>query len=116
MSINGVTTNRSFRFLTGDGSAASSGSGTDAYLGNIPGASATASVFGNILIYIPDYAGSTNKSFSVDNVAETNGTTANQFLVAALWSQTSAITALSLGSGANFAEFSSASLYGIKKS
>jgi hypothetical protein len=75
------------------------------------------SIFSSSNLYIPNYTGSTNKSFSFENVQERNATAASMEMVAGLWSNTAAITTitLALGSG-NFAQYSSASLYGIKNS
>lgn len=119
LAINGVTTNLSFRALYGNGSSASSGSGTTAEVGMASSSASTASTFGNSEFYIPNYAGNTNKSFSADGVQETNGTTALVALDANLWSNTAAITSLSIqpqsGVG-NFVQYSSATLYGISKS
>ena len=102
----------------GDGSAASSYTDTVGEIGILAGNSATANTFGNCDIYIPNYAGSTNKSFSVDSVNENNATSATQFLYANLWSQTAAITAISLRSGGavNLLQYSTAYLYGISNS
>jgi hypothetical protein len=75
----------------------------------------TASTFGNLSIFIPNYAGSANKNFSVDSVQENNGAAAvNLTLFANRWANTAAITQITL-SLANFAQYSSASLYGILK-
>jgi hypothetical protein len=118
LSINGVDTNRTFRSLEGNGSSASSSNGTSAYVGTFGGgASVTANTFSNTEIYIPNYTGSNNKSFSSDSVMENNNTTASADLVAGLWSQTSAITSVGLTTGSgDFAEYSTATLYGIKNS
>jgi hypothetical protein len=113
--FNGLTTNRSFRSLYGTGSSAISSNGTDAIAGLTTGSSETANTFGSFDIYIPNYAGSTNKSASADGVSENNATTSYQFLVANLWSSTAAITSLTLLTGGTLAQHSSASLYGITK-
>ena len=114
--INGVNTNQTQRKLTGNGSTAAS-STDSAILPIATGTTATASTFSSVYIYIPNYAGSTNKSFSIDQVTENNSTTADSRLNAGLWSQTSAITSLSFDPGVgNLAQHSSATLYGIKKS
>jgi hypothetical protein len=77
----------------------------------------TANTFGNTDIYIPNYAGSANKSVSVDTVEENNGTTARALLGAILWSNTAAITALGLTPvSGSFVQYSTATLYGIKNS
>ena len=76
----------------------------------------TASTFGSISIYIPNYTSSNAKSYSVDSASETNATLSYQAIVAGLWSGTAAITTINLTpySGGNFAAGSSATLYGIK--
>jgi hypothetical protein len=115
---NGLTTNLSSRRLEGSGSGASSTSDASIiFVYAVTLSSYTASVFSNIEIYIPNYAGSTNKSVSADGVMENNATEAYQNLVAGLWSNTAAITSLTLAkSTGTFVQYSSASLYGIKNS
>ena len=84
----------------------------------LPAANATANTFGNVELYIPNYAGSTYKSVSIDGVPE-NNTTAITYttLAAGLWANTSAITSLTLASGnANFVQYSTFYLYGISSS
>lgn len=92
------------------------------FLAQTPTASQTASTFGNCELVIPNYAGSTNKSFSVTNVSENNGTTAITWycaVLAGLWSNTAAITSLTIFAGnigvRNFVSGSSFYLYGITK-
>ena len=117
ISFNGVTTNLSFRYLYGSGSAAASY--TDASNVYTYGNSSTytASTFGNAEFYIPNYAGSNNKSISSDAVTENNATAADMLLGAGLWSNTSAITSITLTpSSGNFVQYSTATLYGIKNS
>ena len=77
---------------------------------------ATASTFGNAEIYIPNYASSNNKSVSADFVSETNAADAIFGLTAGLWANTSAITSIKLTPAAAFAQYSTATLYGIKNS
>ena len=116
--FNSATTNYSYRDIEGNGSTAASYSGTSfLWAGEANRGDATASTFANIEIYIPNYAGSTNKSISVDSVTENNGTLAYSDLIAGLWSNTSAITSISLLlSSGNHAQYSTAYLYGIKNS
>jgi len=77
----------------------------------------TASTFGNIQLYIPNYLSSNYKSISADGLDENNATSAIAMLGAGLWSNTAAITSIqafpSLGS---FVQYSSFYLYGIKNS
>ena len=121
--VNGDTTNavQSHRTLEGNGASPQSLSGSAvayfAYLGKVPGTDTTASTFGSTTIYIPNYSGATNKTISVDNVTENNATTAWQGIFAGLRGDTGAVTSLTIqGQGNAFAQYSSATLYGISKS
>lgn len=120
LEFNGSTTNDTSRDLEGDGSSAYSGTagGSQTEIARIPGSNATASTFGNALIYVPNYLSSNNKSSSGDAVTENNGTTAFAKLVAGLWSDSAAITSVKLISqtGNSFVQHSTARLYGIKNS
>lgn len=121
VTVNASATTYSNRNLTGSGSVAASSSAVTTYIdaglgSTMPTAGNTASTFSNIEIYIPNYAGSTNKSFTVDAVGENNATAAYLGLVAGLWSTTSAITAISIACTTLFAQYSTATLYGIKSS
>jgi hypothetical protein len=115
LDINTVSTNRTYRVLTGNGATASSSSGSDAEITVIPQSTQTANTFGSISIYIPNYAGSNYKSLSVDSVSENNATTAYAQLEAVLWSNTAAITGFTIrtGSALDLVQYSTAYLYGI---
>jgi hypothetical protein len=112
----------SVRFLSGNGTSPSSGSTSAAaniaYAALADGAGATANTFGNCDIYIPNYAGSSFKSVSSDSVNEDNTSLAYAWFNAGLWANTSAITSIKFVSqnSANFVQYSSAILYGIKNS
>jgi hypothetical protein len=116
--FNGLTTNLSSRILYGFGSSSGSTNDGSMVYGAVNGGSSTASTFGNAEYYIPNYAGSNYKSISVDSVTENNGTTAVVYVVAGLWSSTSAITSIKLLSyySASFQQYTTATLYGIKNS
>jgi len=114
--VNGTTqTNQTMRRLEGSGSAASSDSQSSIFF-PIDGSSQTSNTFANTEIYIPNYAGSTNKSMSIDNVTENNATQAFADLIAALWSQTTAINRLNFQCNSSFVQYSTATLYGVSKS
>jgi hypothetical protein len=115
--FNGATTNRSARYLEGSGSAAASGTQTTMGAGSGQGNSATASTFGNFQLYVPNYAGSTNKASSADGVGENNATQAYATLTANLWSSTAAINQITILPLSTFVfqQYSTATLYGIKK-
>jgi hypothetical protein len=113
--FNGTTTNYSDRLLYGTGSAAASLSETPTGINfRVVGQNSTASTFGNAEIYIPNYAGSTNKSVSVDAVTENNATSVLTQLEAGLWTNTAAINQITLVPfTTGFAQYSTAYLYGV---
>lgn len=115
VSFNGTSTstNHTAKRLYGTGSGATSDSSLP-YASFAPVASVAS--FSNNEIYIPNYAGSTNKSVSVNSVTENNATAALNIMTAGLWSNTAAITSITLTteSGSNFMQYSTAYLYGVK--
>jgi hypothetical protein len=107
----------SIRF-SGDGSSTYSTAFTSQTIMNrfyINGSGATTSTFGSTSIYVTNYASSTNKSLSADTVGENNATKAWMNMLAGLWNDPSPITSTSFSLvNGNFAEHSTATLYGIK--
>jgi hypothetical protein len=123
LSFNNSTSGYSERMIYTDNatsvaSAATSGSGFFNWAGTQNSNSNTAGTFSNCEIYISNYAGSTNKSVSSDAIRENNATGGIQMrLFAGLWSNTSVITSVKLAPDyGNFAQHSTATLYGIKNS
>ena len=120
--FNGSSSGYSRRLIYGDGIAANSGSGSSETFSRVAftqSSTYTANTFNNVEIYIPNYAGSSYKSFSTDGVSEGNATQIySAGLYAGLWSDTAAITSLTVseysGSGTNFAQYTTAYLYGVK--
>jgi hypothetical protein len=77
---------------------------------------ATASTFGNVNLYIPNYTSSNYKSYFVDGVSEDNAGVAFATLTAGLWSDAAAITSVEFTLQiANYLSGSTFYLYGIKK-
>ena len=118
--FNSSTSGYTDRAVAGNGSTTFSFAntyGNFGFLGDIDMSDNTASTFGSVSLYCPNYAGSQNKSYSSDSVQENNATSAQSDLVAGLWSDTAAITSinLTLNTG-NFVQHSTATLYGIKNS
>ena len=109
--INGSSANFTTRYLYGSGSSVTSG--TSQFVFFSTAASSTSNTFSNGELYIPNYAGSTNKSISVNNVSENNATGAYMNITAQLWAQTAAITSLTLVTNHGFVQYSSATLFGI---
>jgi len=113
--------NYTIKWIRGNGSSATSGDGVGfagGYVGEFNGGTSTTSTFTSQEIYIPNYTGGTQKSFSSYITQEANQTLAYAHLVAGLWSGTAAITDITFidHNGNNFAQYSTASLYGIKNS
>jgi len=113
--FNSSTANFTGRYLYGTGSAAGSASDQPRMVGNAPGGSYTANTFSNFEFYVPNYASANYKSVSADIVAENNATATDMDLSAVLWSNTAAITSITLTTDANFVQYSSFYLYGISK-
>jgi hypothetical protein len=99
--------------------ATGSGGGTYGRIsdGGINNSLSGTSIFSSFNWYIPNYAGSTNKSWTLDYASERNVTATYMGMVAGLWSNTAAITEITFALlVANYAEYSSFSIYGIKNS
>jgi hypothetical protein len=121
LTFNSSVTNYSDRYLSGDGATASSatqgtGTATRIFAGFIENDSWTADTFGNFECYIPNYTSANFKSVSIDTVTEYNATGARMNLIAALLSNTAAITSITFTpETGNFMEYSTATLYGVAK-
>jgi hypothetical protein len=118
IAFNGSSASMTVKRLYGTGTSVFSDSLSQNQTGNVNAANSTANTFGSTSLYIPNYAGSNNKSSSSDGVAETNATNVNMGLYANLWSNTAAINQITLTgeTTANFLQYSTATLYGIKNS
>ena len=114
--FNGSTTGFSARNLYGDGDGPAASGTFEASAFGV-GATATANIFSNDQIYIPNYTSSNAKSFSSDFAGENNATAAFTGLYANLWTGTAAITSIQFTevNGANFAIGTTISLYKITK-
>lgn len=113
VAFNGSSASFTNLYMEGNGSGVTSTTGTT-LVGRASISTDTASTFGNLSIYIPNYAGSADKNFSVDTVSENNSGTAYTQIFTGVWANTAAITQITL-SLANFAQHSNAYLYGILK-
>jgi hypothetical protein len=116
---NGIDSGYSGRMLEGNGASSYSqtnGTTTQWEYAASPDSATTANTFSNGFIYIPNYSGSTVKSYSMDRVTENNATQAAQLIYAGLLSNTAPITSLTFTGGeGNFAAGSIISLYKITK-
>ena len=117
LTFNGSGSSYSGKILYGNGSAASSFSSSTSYISDIAANGTNYSnVFASDEIYIPNYAGSSNKSMSIDSTTEANATTSEMTMIAGLWSNTAAITSIKIAPnvGSLIIQYSSAYLYGVK--
>lgn len=112
--------NYSAHSMQGDGSTASSGGGATTSSMTFmvePGASATASTFGATVIDLIDYANTNKyKTFRALSGVDINAAGGYVEIVSGVWVSTSAITNIQLfnNATANFSQYSSFALYGIK--
>lgn len=121
MTFNASTTGYSSRTIIGDGSTASSNTGSSSGINNMQtSAVGNTNIFGSQFIYIPNYTSTTiNKSVSIDSVSEINATGAYAQFTAGLLSNTAAITSIKLAEPngpSDWTQYTTATLYGIKNS
>jgi hypothetical protein len=115
--VNNSSANLSQIYLQGNGGGVASGSSSSATGNYMPPSDYTTNTFSNNATYFTNYSGAANKSFYTDSVNENNATTGYQLMTAFLWAQTTAINQITLTpGGGNFAQYSTATLYGISKS
>lgn len=115
--INGgySSSNFSYRNLFGEGSGSPISDTWDGrnFSNN---SQSTSNTFSNMAIYVPNYSGSNQKSFSVESIMATNGSQGRQLIAAGLWNQTTAVTSIGVrGSYGLFVAGTSVTLYGITK-
>jgi hypothetical protein len=117
MYYNNSTTSYTRKTIYGNGTTAVSASGSDSIAGFIDGTTETASTFASGDFYIPNYAGSNYKTNSIENAMENNGTLAFAIINTFLWSNTAAITQITLTPpSGNWVQYTTAYLYGISNS
>lgn len=120
--FNGSTSDFSSRRLIQDGTSMTTDNG-GRFAAFIPNNSATANTFGTMIFYVTNYKSTNNKAFSVDHGMENNSASAYlQGMTGGLWSNSAAITSISIGSvidstgtSTNFIANSTATLYGITR-
>ena len=112
--FNGVTTSFSQRELRGTGgTGVTTQANNDSILrATVTPSGATAGIHSVSKITIPQYTSSFRKSFLVEAITENNAALAYQMIIAGKWT-TSAISSIQLTSPAQFAQYGSATLYGV---
>ena len=120
VNFNASAANQTQRNVRGYPGGAISQSGTRILFANIPSDTNTTNIFCNNEMYITNYASSNNKSVSIDGVVASNTNSGFYWwsnLAANLWSNSSAITSITIECGVgDFRNYSSFYLYGIKNS
>jgi len=122
ITFNGVGgTSYSDQTFRGNGTSVTAFAGSSASnlsSGRIPAAGATSNTFGNNEYYIPNYTSANFKTMSGDSVTENNATEAYVELTAGLFSNTGAITSITIadGNSSTFVQHSTFYLYGISNS
>lgn len=114
--VNGITTGYSEQILRGTGTSSIAQADTNITLAPLwtNGASDTANTFGSYTLYFPNYSGSTAKTYSLDAVAENNGTTGTVVIQGGIQTSTAAISSIVITATTLHAVGSMFSLYGIK--
>lgn len=99
-------------------SARSSGAAFISYTSGmfINGGNSTANVFGTYEVYVPNYASSSFKQFTIDAVSENNATEAYASLTSGLYRSTSPITAVYIqGYTVGMTSGTTVTIYGIRR-
>ena len=117
--VNGDSSNIYYgKIIDGIGSGiASASSGPDPILywsGLTNDTTSTTNTFSNYEFYIPNYASGSSKLINVDAAAENNATFGQQRFSALLAATSSPITSINIIGEADFIQYSTAYLYGIK--
>lgn len=117
--VGGTSYGRRTLYNTSAGGAGSDNASGVAFIAGISnnGSSATSNIFASTKIYIPNYAGSNNKTIYIESLSENNGTDVATQMTGGLFSSSSPISSLSISDvNGNFIQYSTATLYGIKNS
>jgi hypothetical protein len=119
MQFNGSTSGYAQKVLLGNGSTVASYNDTSEIgFMYVTISSDTSNTFSSTDIHIPNYTGSNQKALSIDNVVENNATAANAATTTAVWTSTAPINRIYFqiaNGGGVFAQYSTATLYGIRK-
>lgn len=110
LQFNSSTNNFTGIYLYSDATNVSSAS-LARYAGSINN---SASTFTNGCLYIPNYAGTNNKSFSIDEVYDQPTSAGNLNFISGLWSSPSAISSIKIEAANSLTQNSTIYLYGVK--
>jgi hypothetical protein len=116
----GNDTNHSTRVLMAEGASVTQDLQSAGYIRRNPGGNIAANFFSSATVKIGDYASTTKNKPHISHFNSPSNSSASSALgiSASMWSNTSAISAIKIleDSAGTFAEYSTATLYGIKNS
>ena len=114
--FNNLTSNYSNVYMYGGNGSVNTASAYGNFVGS-PTAANLTNIFFSGDVYIPNYTSSNIKTFGVESVNERNASEAYQYFVAGYNTMTVPITSIQFvfATGPGFAQYSSATLYGIRK-
>lgn len=114
LNLNGSAANFSNVYMSTPGAFPSSTATGTTFIGYASATGTdTVDAFGNLFMYLTNYSVATSKTFSVDSASESMATAAYIHMVGGTWANNAVVTSLTLNAS-NFAQHSSASLYGVK--
>jgi hypothetical protein len=114
--INASTSNYTYRFVQAYNGTVTAATGTSTDAFNVVPSSGSASLYSNVGVYFPNYASSNPKAYTGDVAQPWEGAFGRAEIWAYLWNDSAAISTITLtltGASAQFAQYSSATLYGI---
>jgi hypothetical protein len=115
ISFNGTSANLTIKRMHGTGSSYNTYSGTVGDIGVDTPSGSTANTFSNMEVYIPNYTSTANKPYAAEAVNENNGTTAYIQLTSGLWSNSTAISSITLTPySGSMVQYTTVTLYGVK--
>jgi hypothetical protein len=89
---------------------------SDRIIGVCPAGNTVANSFGALKLYLPNYVSGNNKAFSAFSTSQHNTSTPRAlWYLGGIWANTATVSqiTISLNTGANFVQYSTATLYGI---
>jgi hypothetical protein len=115
LKFNGSSSNFSYRAIEGNASTLTGITGSTAPFG-VPALTSYTSAYSNIEFYIANYSSASYKTYHSSSVQEWNTATVYTHLIVGLWSNTAPITSIELTpASGNWKQYSTATLYGIRK-
>jgi hypothetical protein len=113
--FNGLATNMLTTSVTGVGSGTpTAGLSSTPYAFSASASTYTTNTFSNCEVYITNYTSSNYKAFISESVTENNAVASYCDFTGGRWSATAAITQITILGTVNLAQYSTATLYGIK--